>query len=67
MKIRYFDEYEYMGNIESNGFIPANNGMVNGDIWIVILIKVSTFEYDQALPFLNGIAAVKKGDVGSYK
>lgn len=25
--------------------------------------KVSTFEYDQALPFLNGIAAVKKGEM----
>lgn len=57
-----FDEYEYMG-ILSNGFIPAKQwdgkwGYLDSDF-----NKVSTFEYDQALPFLNGIAAVKKGEM----
>ena len=49
--------------ILSNGFIPAKQwdgkwGYLNSDF-----NKVSTFEYDQALPFLNGIAAVKKGEM----
>ena len=62
MKIRYLMNMNIWG-ILSNGFIPAKQwdgkwGYLDSDF-----NKVSTFEYDQALPFLNGIAAVKKGEM----
>ena len=55
-----FDEYEYIGMM-SEGKIPAEQdgkwGYLDPNF-----NKISEFEYDQALPFLNGISAVKKGD-----
>lgn len=56
-----FEEYEYMGMLSDN-LIPVKH--INGQ-WGYLdnnFNKVSEFEYDQALPFLNGISAVKKGE-----
>lgn len=57
-----FEEYEYLGML-SEGMIPAKQ---KGGAWGYLdenFNKISEFEYDQALPFLNGISAVKKGNM----
>lgn len=57
-----FEEYEYLGML-SEGLIPAKQ---KGGAWGYLdenFNKISEFEYDQALPFLNGISAVKKGNM----